>query len=211
MEFKIAETWDFMRVKQLEKYLRHHKGFIAGGIFKNIFNKERYKDVDIFFHNKEDWEEAVKYYSESEDYYFYYENEKVKAFKDVKTNITIECINTVFDTPKEIISGFDFTITQFALYKETIFTDPTETETRTVYKVVYHEDFFTHLHLKRLVIDGLTRELPHIISTFNRCFKYGKYGYFPCRGTKLRIIGALRNISDEEMMQLDGSLYDGFD
>jgi hypothetical protein len=209
MNFKKSEVWNFMKLKCLDKYLTGHKGFIAGGVFKNIFNKEKFKDIDLFFRCESDWEEAVKYYDENSDYYFYYENEKVRAFKNKQTYITVECIKEVFGTPQEIIEKFDFTITQFSYYK-VVNTDGEGLKEEN-FLCVYHEDFFTHLHLKRLVIDNTERDLPYIVSTYNRLFKYGKYGYFPCRGTKIKVISELRKISDEEMSTLDGSLYDGFD
>ena len=32
-----------------------HKGYIAGGCFKNIFNGEKIKDIDIFFDDEEEF------------------------------------------------------------------------------------------------------------------------------------------------------------
>ena len=33
----------------LDEFMIGHHGFICGGCFKNIFNKEKVKDLDIFF------------------------------------------------------------------------------------------------------------------------------------------------------------------
>lgn len=208
MEFIKSEIWDFTQLKFLEKYLEGHNGFVAGGCFKNIFNKEKFKDIDLFFKSKTDWVIATEYYDKHKDYNFYYENPKVKAFKNIETGIVVECINEIFGTPEEIISAFDFSITQFVLFKVKLEIDDIKEEKT---YVQYNKNFFTHLHLKRLVIDNIDRELPYVVSTYNRLFKYGKYGFFPCRGTKIKIISELRNISDEEMQNIDGSLYDGID
>lgn len=40
---------NFWMLNWLDEYMAGHKGFISGGCFKNIFNKENVKDLDIFF------------------------------------------------------------------------------------------------------------------------------------------------------------------
>ena len=42
----IPENFWFLRF--LGQYMQGHKGFIAGGCFKNILSREKVKDVDIF-------------------------------------------------------------------------------------------------------------------------------------------------------------------
>lgn len=72
-----------------------HKGFIVGGCFKNIFNHEKVKDIDIFFEKQTDFDDAVAYFDSmtpgydgddkrDETYYFHYENSNVKAYKHKK-------------------------------------------------------------------------------------------------------------------------------
>lgn len=39
---------NFMVLNWLDYYMVGHKGFIAGGCFKNIFCNEKVKDIDIF-------------------------------------------------------------------------------------------------------------------------------------------------------------------
>lgn len=48
------------------------------------------------------------------------------------------------------------------------------------------------------------------MSTFERMLRYAKYGYFPCKETKMKIINALRDLTDEQV-ELSESLYDGMD
>ena len=67
--------------------------------------------------------------------------------------------------------------------------------------------FFEHLHLKRIVID---KDIPFPMSTFERMLRYAKYGYFPCKETKMKIINSLRDLTDEQV-ELSESLYDGMD
>lgn len=49
MSFKISDTYNYRQLWWLDKLLIGHKGYIAGGCFKNIFNNERAKDIDVFF------------------------------------------------------------------------------------------------------------------------------------------------------------------
>lgn len=44
----IIDTPDnFWQIRWLDKYMEGHKGFIAGGCFKNILSGEKVKDIDI--------------------------------------------------------------------------------------------------------------------------------------------------------------------
>lgn len=229
------ERDNFWMLNWLDEFMVGHKGFICGGCFKNIFNREKVKDLDIFFKSRTDFYEAVAYFDSqtpgyegddkrAEAYTFCYENENVKAYKHIEKGITIELCCKIFGTAEEILNRFDFTITKFAYYKEevedesgaTVEYDPFEVEpvepekkpkTHTEYKIVHDDRFFEHLHLKRLVTDN---EIPFPMSTFERMLRYAKYGYFPCKETKLKIIKALREIS-EQQVELSESLYDGMD
>lgn len=50
---KVDKIENFRQLNKLKKYIDGIDGFIAGGVFKNIFNNEPIKDVDIFFENEE--------------------------------------------------------------------------------------------------------------------------------------------------------------
>ena len=224
----------------LDEFMIGHKGFICGGCFKNIFNKEKVKDLDIFFQSREDFEEAVEYYdsktagywidddvdntlSEDEaEYKFLYENKNVKAYVHKKSGIRIELCCKIFGTAEDILNQFDFTITKFAYYKEEVkeetdveFVDPFNDDieqikiedTHIEYKVLVHDKFFEHLHMKRLVTDD---KIPFPMSTLERAFRYAKYGYFPCKETKMKMARAIKELSDEQL-EVSESLYDGMD
>lgn len=52
----IIDTPDnFWQIRWLDKYMEGHKGFIAGGCFKNILSGEKVKDIDIFFESEDDF------------------------------------------------------------------------------------------------------------------------------------------------------------
>lgn len=229
---------NYWMLNWLDQFMEGHKGFICGGCFKNIFNKEKVKDLDIFFQSYSDWADACEYFDsmtagyteegieevseEDAEYKFLYENENVKAYIHKKTGVRLELCNKIFGTAEQIISQFDFTITKFAYYKAEI-EDETGAEvedtpfdvesagekikTHIEYRVMYDDKFFEHLHLKRLVIND---KIPYPMSTFERMLRYAKYGYFPCRETKMLLIKALRELDDKQV-ELSESLYNGMD
>lgn len=231
----IKENRDnFWTLNWLDEFMVGHKGFICGGCFKNIFNKEKVKDLDIFFRSEDDWNEAVDYFDSmtpgyegdekrDEQYRFYYENKNVKAYKHIKTGIVLELCRKIFGTAEDILNQFDFTIVKFAYYKEEVEDetgaaveyDPFRIEpvkgegqkTHIKYRVMYDDKFFEHLHMKRLVVDN---EIPFPMSTFDRMFKYAKYGYFPCKETKMKVIDSIRKLPDKQV-EISESLYDGMD
>lgn len=233
-----AERDNFWVLNWMDEFMIGHKGFICGGCFKNVFNKEKVKDLDIFFQSSTDFNNAVSYFDSmtpgynrddkrGEAYTFRYENDNVKAYKHNRTGITIELCCKIYGMPEEILKHFDFTITKFSYYKEEV-PDKPEKEvspfdfdeiedldgigfekqnTHIEYKILLDDKFFEHLHMKRLVIDD---KIPYPMSTLERMFRYAKYGYFPCRETKMKIVMALRELS-EEQVTLSENLYEGVD
>ncbi len=202
---------NYRKIKILDKFLQGHKGFVAGGCFKNILNNEHIKDIDVFFRNREDFSQAVQYFDtmtssyvginkRNANYIFIYQNTNIKAYKHIETGIVVELNQKIFGSPIDIISQFDFTITKIAYYKEAnsgLLKD----------KLICTNDFFEHLFTKRLVIDD---KIPFPMSTFERMIKYIKYGYMPCRETKMKIAKEIHNMKLEEIIA-NKSLYDGFD
>lgn len=194
-------------LRQLDKFMVNHRGFIAGGCFKNLFNGERIKDVDVFFADRTDFVCAVETFDRCEEFEQLYISGNVNAYKHKKSGVTIELVQSIFGTPEEIISQFDFTVTKFAYFKEEIGNPFEDEETSVEYKAIYHPLFFEHLHLKRLIIDD---NIPKPMSTFNRVLRYRKYGYTPCVETKQKLINALRNLPESEIL-VPTNFYEGID
>lgn len=200
---------NYPQIRFMKEFLIGHPGFIAGGCFKSAFLGSKPHDVDMFLPGMTEFTDAVRYFSENqEEYERGYQNRNVESFIHKKSGIRIECVKKVFGTPDKILSGFDFTITKFALYVEA---EPPEDEDDSWHYtdwVMYHPDYFEHLHMKRLVVDDQMR---YPVSTFHRTYKYAASGFLPCRETKLKLIRALRDLPEVKDEDLANSFYEGVD
>lgn len=197
--YRTKQKDTFFKLRKLDKYMTGHKGFIAGGVFKNLFNNEKYRDVDIFFEKIEDYNEADIFYTKDIDNWsFVYENNNAKCFVNKHNKVKIEIVKSFFGTVEETLKRFDFTIVKFAYYKHI---ENEETE----YKAFYHENFFEDLINKKLVIDE-TSSFP--VNTLERSWKYKGYGFGLCRESKIKLIEMLQGVNSEDV---GSSLYFGFD
>ena len=206
MEWTKSDPEHIFALRQLDKFMVNHVGFIAGGCFKNLFNHERMKDIDVFFSSYDDFWDAVNNLNSDEEFTATYNSENVCAYRHNKSGVSVELVRSIFGSPEEIISQFDFTVAKFAYYKELVNKDG-ETESVWEYKAVYHPQFFEHLHLKRLIIDD---KIPFPMSTFNRVFRYRKYGFIPCVETKQKLINSIRKLPESEIL-VPTNFYEGFD
>ena len=200
--FVTSDPEHIFALRQMDKFMVGHRGFIAGGCFKNLFSHERIKDIDVFFRFFADWQDATIALASDDDFEEAYESENVTAFRHIKLGTVVELVRSIFGSPEEIISQFDFTVAKFAYYKEL-----SEDEESLTYKAVYHKDFFEHLHLKRLIIDD---GIPKPMSTFERMLRYRKYGYTPCTETKQKLINALRRLPEGDVL-VPTNFYAGID
>ncbi|AAY53238.1 gp53 [Listeria phage P35] len=209
MIFRNELSENYTQLRFLDKFLEGHNGFIAGGCFKNIFQGQEVKDIDIFFRSLDDFIRAQEYYAEliqkSDDWVRAYKNDRVWAIIHKPSHTRLELIKSTFGEPNVILDNFDFTITKFAYYiqwTEMPFGDEPE------FRVRFHQDYFEHLLLKRLVIDN---NCNYPVSTFERMLRYQGYGYNSCKDTKLRIITELNEIAHIDQDALSMSLYNGID
>jgi len=206
-DYIVTPMEDFRQLGYLKRFLNLTGGFIAGGAFKNIFDGEPVKDIDIFFESEEAWWKAVKKLKRK-DYVQIYKNARVRAFIDPITGIRLELIGAKTDlqfdsnpveygSVEDTIKMFDFTVTKFAVARK-----------GDIYYAVYHPKFFEHLHIKRLSIDaGMVKPF----STFERTLRYVSYGYKLCRDSKIELIQAIQETEFESEAQLSASFYDGVD
>lgn len=186
-------------------------GYVAGGCFKNIFNWEAPRDIDVYFETQQQFDNALQLVSTNTSYEKCYSNDNVEAFfftyKEKK--YVVELVKKFFCTPKELLDKFDFSICKFAVYMKKVKIENNQNnealdEEYKLYEL-YDPDFFEHLYLKKLVTDD-NIVLP--ANTFTRMIKYIRYGYLPCMETKKKIVEGLRKTNDE---LTNTSFYDGMD
>lgn len=213
---------ELRKVAWIDKYLDGHKGFIAGGCFKHILCDEKVSDIDIFFRSSDDLNEALRnvFYDEKL-YKATRDTAKVVSYEELSTGMKIDLVKSIYGEPYEVLDRFDFTITKMAYYREEVPVDAVEesidinpfnptpsvaSETKTENTIMYTPDFFFHLSTKRLVLD---KDIPFPVSTFERMLRYTKYGYYPCRETKAKLIEAIQESEIPE--SVSQSLYNGMD
>ena len=186
------------KVRFLDVYMAGHRGYIAGGCFKNIFQNNRIKDIDVFFENETDFSEAVIHFKGSPDYVFSYENKNTVAYKNIITNIRVELIRRFFAPAAEMLDSFDFSITKFAYVK-------TRVEDSVTFDCLFHPDFFEHLVCKKLVL-GTNILFP--VSTFERSLRYSRYGFGLCKESKQNLVENLKRTNIDDFSD---ALYFGID
>ena len=199
---------NFPQLNVLKRHL-YAVGFdccIAGGCFKNLFANETVKDIDVFFYNKEAFELAVRRLGMNDEYIKFYTSDKVDAFRHVKTGFVLELVRSIFGEPMKILNAFDFTITKFAFFFSEF--DSYEDGEGRPFECLYSPYFFQHLYLKQLTIDNACL---YPLDTFNRMFRYTKYGYSPCFNTKKRIAKEIHESNISTLAQLNRGFYEGLD
>lgn len=210
-KYVIEEDDDYFLVHFLQRYLIGIDGIIAGGCFKNIFKKQKVKDIDIFFRSEDAFNKALDVYKDKINdgkFKIKYKNKNVVAFYDIEHDITVELIKKKFyGTEEKLLDEFDFTITKFAYYFE--MDEDADGNLIFDYYVMYHEKFFEHLLTNKLVIEDQNLKFP--FSTFERALRYTKYGYSLCRQSKINLIKNIRNQDSFNEDELSNSLYDGLD
>jgi hypothetical protein len=174
--------------------MANHKGYIAGGCFKGLFTGEKIKDIDLFFINESDAKEAKEYFSKNEEFKQAWGNDRVTAFKCLKTGIVVEVIFSFCGDPVDMISNFDFSITK-AFYAKS---------TEGNYEFFSHHKFFEHLMNKKLVIDD---KILFPLSTFNRSYRYRGYGFYLCGESKEKLVQSLQGA----VLQGQNDFYAGID
>jgi hypothetical protein len=186
MELQKSLPAQLPKLRFLDRFMANHSGYIAGGCFKGLFLGEKIKDVDLFFYDKISAQKAANYFENSDEYLAAWGNERVSAFRCKKTGIVVEVIFSFLGTPAEMVANFDFTITK-AFYAKNEAGE---------YEFFAHERFFEHLTNRKLVIDD---KIIFPLSTFNRSFRYCKYGFGLCGESKTKLIGALQGFNGANM------------
>ena len=182
--YKLSTPAQLPKLRYLDRFMENHSGYIAGGCFKNLFLGEPIKDIDVFFHTDDDFKSAVEYFDDSDEFepMWRREDESLVTYKCSVTGNLIQLIGTFVGNPAEVVTSFDFTITKAFYCKD---------EETGEYQFYHHDRFFEHLMNKKLVVDD---KIKFPVSTFNRSFRYTRYGYGLCGESKSKLIESLQGV-----------------
>lgn len=205
MQLLDRDDKEFYNIHFLKKYMRSG-AFVAGGVFKNIFNGEKIKDIDLFFRDMLSYEDCLNKYLQDERFILVYSNTNVEAFKEIETGVIIELVKTKFYRPEDILYHFDFSITKFVYWYET--DCDIDGNLTYEYSILHHDKFFEHLNHRRLVLE---EEILYPISTFERALRYTKYGYNLCKESKFNLLESVHQLEEIREVEFGASLYFGID
>lgn len=199
-----------------ELVLRNTRGIIAGGVFRDLIEfsdngliafkameaikAERSKDVDVFFRDENDY----KHFKNNAESWLgstvhLYGVNSVGINIPLGTTMTkarlvyLDLVHKYFGTPEQILDGFDFTISQCALYRD-----------NDDFYLMYGQDFKNHLKNDVLEYADVPEKSGHIIE---RMMRYVKYGFLPSEETVKNCLTSfcqnyenLRNVNVDEFL-----------
>jgi len=129
--------------------------FLYGGVLKET-------DIDIFFHDQNNYDIAKNYFEETcrngGVYELVYENDNARRYKHKDTEYQFELIKRFYPDPKRTINSFDFTVCCCAIDRSGIY---------------YHETYFIDLAGKNIVLHNV-QSSP---GTLSRIQKYIEKGF----------------------------------
>ncbi|MFT8538159.1 MAG: hypothetical protein ABF560_07080 [Bifidobacterium aquikefiri] len=176
----VEDGENFKQFHQFNKYLKHDGDCFAGGFAKHVFEGKKPRDLDMYFTDSSHYEDTLSRML-ADGWEQTYKNDHATGVR--KDGQSIDLVTYIYGDAESVIGEFDFTVTKFAWR---LISEDDEVK----FEAVFHPDFFEHLETHRLVIDD-KMVLP--ISTFQRMFKYTRYGFNLCRESKVKLLLAIRN------------------
>jgi hypothetical protein len=156
--------------------------FIAGGAVRDYLTDSEINDIDLFVTDQGVLDNLIAFFKEkgkliNENKILANYKYKDKWFQIIK--------NRFFESPRQLIDSFDFTICQAVVYVENISVN--EGETKDQMEFEFNETFFQDSLAKHL----RTATINFPLSTLERMQKYIKKGYTACNGTLLNVAKAI--------------------
>lgn len=159
-------------------------GYLAGGMFKDIFTGACPRDIDIYFEAKIAFDNCVAEYQQ-QGYSKLYENNNVVCY-DVPKYGRVELVRRIFRSATDTISAFDFTVCKFAMNSVS---------------VIMHDNFFMDLYSRKLEID---EDVSNAFETLQRVIKYIGYGFTIDTNTLAWLTERIRDLPDNWQYNLTG-------
>lgn len=153
---------------KLKQFMMDHPSalVLAGGAIRSIVAKEPVNDYDVYGRNPESTKVLA------DQWITLYPPDRVHTSANAITCIynterTVQFITRwTFDTPDQVIDGFDFTICQAAVWYDGEY-----------WQCNHHKDFFTDLAFKRLIYTAAPRREEAPGGSVLRVTKYVARGY----------------------------------
>lgn len=190
-KFNDIDIDKYKKLDFLKEYIEKFNCYIGGGCFKELLDNKEPKDIDLFFRNCKDFDEALDVAKKDSRFRLLSKNDSAVTYFDNNTDKIVQFIlKRFFETADKMLDDFDFTITKFTIYKE-------DSEL----KILRDKDFFKDLKEKKLSIKD---EVNTPISTYLRVFKYLGYG-FEIERTLINKIGLALielDIDNDNVMEL---------
>lgn len=196
----ITGSLDSELVEILTPIIKDTRGYIAGGVFKDLetsFNENinknitathykhkpktpsgrlvKFKDIDVFFRNKEDFEHALNLFKNSKFHFLNFENNNCVSFNTYMKNensstviISVELIRSIFGDPESVIKSFDNSVSQKAL----IVDDDDNIQ-------IIQSEFYAHDLENNILRLTDASMIKNSYSLPERIVRYHKYGYDP--------------------------------
>jgi hypothetical protein len=180
-DYILKDAEEFEKINSLIPYLEKHNGFIAGGVFKDLFLDRKFRDIDIFFNSTWDAKLAISYFIENKEYTEVYENTNALGVYLSSRELSVDIVHSKFGTPSEILDGFDFSVSKFCLFSDE----------NNKLKVLYHKCFFEDLVNRKLRFE-INYNNP--VSQLTRVIKYSSYGFEINRDDILKITTAINSL-----------------
>lgn len=197
MDYIISDAFHYEKLRILYPYIKENKGFIAGGVFKDLFLDKNFRDIDVFFINEYQHYNQILNLNSDEDFLNKYENDNAIGFEEKSTKIRIDCVRKCFGNPSDILDSFDFTVSKFALFKDD----------QKRLKVIYHPLFFQDLITKTLRFDTNSSDP---ISQFSRILKYSRYGFKIDKKDQINLIRKINQLNVNTINSLSLNNYDEY-
>ena len=200
---------NFPFLHRYEKFVLQPGDCIAGGFAKNALLHKQPRDLDMYFPSQEHYLHT-KEVMVNDGWSVKYDTDHATCL--TKDNLSIDLVKVHYGTAEQIIDGFDFTICKFAWVRlredhndndDDLFIDDGVDDEGYPFEAVFSPVFFEHLAMKRLVIDNMM-VLP--LNTFQRMFKYTRYGYNLTRESKIKLISAIHSIPMTSSEDVDALL-----
>jgi hypothetical protein len=188
-EYIIKNASEFPVIKKLIPYLKNTSGFIAGGVFKDVFLSSDFRDLDIFFENINEFRISINKLKNDLQFIKTYSNQNAVGIYDNTNKINIDLVTKKFGNPKQILDSFDFSVSKFSLFRDK----------NNEFKVIYHQYFFEDLATKSL---RFNIETVNPVAQLSRVIKYSGYGFKINKLDFLRLMQQINELESERFKNL---------